>query len=173
MNNITKHTPGPWAINSDEKDKIIVYAEHSHKRIALCSNYEKSDNALRKPKSIYAKESLSNAELIARAPELLEENESLKSKCQNLTEERDYFFKEVGRLKKELEEEIATGRQEWERFQLHKVIKLEEANKELIEALEMELWAEDNGEYASQELGKPGLNERLEIMRTLIKKYKS
>ena len=40
-----------------------------------------------------------------------------------------------------------------------------EVNKELVEALEMMLWASENGESESQRQGKPRLIERHEITR--------
>lgn len=44
------------------------------------------------------------------------------------------------------------------------------SSPDLLEALQVMLWAEENGEYESQKQGKPRLTERLEIARKAIAK---
>lgn len=41
---------------------------------------------------------------------------------------------------------------------------------QLVEALKIALWAEENGEYEAQKQGKPRLMERLELYRNLLSK---
>lgn len=51
--------------------------------------------------------------------------------------------------------------------------KLKELNKELVEALEMMVWAALKGEYESAKQGKPRLVDRHEICNKLLKKAKN
>jgi hypothetical protein len=52
------------------------------------------------------------------------------------------------------------------------VKELKEIIREMVGALEMEMWAEMNGEATAQKEGKPRLITRMEIMETLVKKAK-
>ena len=51
----------------------------------------------------------------------------------------------------------------------HENKRLKEVNEKMLEALQMELWSEENGEAGAQKYGKPRYVERLSILRETIK----
>lgn len=73
MNNLTKHTPGPWTIN-ESPNELLIYSK----------TYGAVTTILVKHTNPHIGEHQANAELISRAPELLEENESLKKQTEKL-----------------------------------------------------------------------------------------
>lgn len=89
----TEHTPGPWRTSQDAVPdwhvQITVYAEADGQRVATVFR----DKA--------------NAELIARAPELLEENEKLREALTNLLSQVEDREQGNDDLKEELDAAVA------------------------------------------------------------------
>jgi len=84
-----KHTPGPWRIEKPTEfgqlnNQMIAFSGDNWEQFGAIFNgdFGSTESARQK----YKEEAEANAELIARAPELLEENESLKAINKQLLE---------------------------------------------------------------------------------------
>lgn len=95
MNNLTKHTPGKWIVRKWDGEqwperRWSVSVDESGISKAICIS----------PKYFtHEPESLANAQLIASAPELLEENESLKRDFEEAVTIAESHRKQIESLK--------------------------------------------------------------------------
>lgn len=153
MNNLTKHTPGPWRIEKPTEfgglnSRVIAFGGKTWQQFGAIFNgdFGWSEDEKRK----YKEEANANAELIRRAPELLEENESLK--IQLAVERHDWRFSDL----------------------TNQIIELKQANKELLEALETALQYMNVFMIRGEEpLVGENLKTDLYTVNSLIEKHKS
>ncbi len=64
---MTKHTPGPWEVDSDERTGIVYISSHLIGSHDVCDLYHVADCEI-----ITKENAMANAHLIAAAPDLLE-----------------------------------------------------------------------------------------------------